>query len=146
MIFPITVVKRLTTAIFLAVLLLGAAGCGGIKSGKVSGTVTFQGKPMPGGYINFYSVASDGRLLTQRSGPIGDDGAYSVDKVPVGDVKITVQPPPGTLNTEMTDKKGSLPKRGPPPVTLPEQYQDIERTDLKYKVTPGDQKYDVVMK
>lgn len=142
----ITAAQRSMTALLLPVLLLAAIGCGGNKSGTVSGTVTFQGKPMPGGYINFYSVTSDGRLLTQKSGSIGGDGAYSVDKVPVGDVKITVQPPPGELKTDMTDKKGSLPKRGPPPVTLPDKYQDVERTDLKYTVAPGNQKHDVVMK
>lgn len=142
----IAALQRTMTAMLLAVLLSATAGCGGNKSGNVSGIVTYQGKPMPGGYINFYSVAADGRILTQKSGGIGEDGAYSIAKVPVGDVKITIQPPPGTLKTDVTDKKGGMPKRGPSPVKLPPQYQTVEQTDLKYTVTAGDQKHDVVMK
>jgi hypothetical protein len=128
-----------------ALLLAAAAGCSANKTGDVSGIVTFQGKPMPGGYINFYNVAADGRILTQKSGAIDDDGAYSIAKVPVGDVKITVQQPPGALEANIT-KKGGMPRRAPSPTTLPPKYQSVEQTDLKYTVTPGNQKHDVVLK
>lgn len=133
-------------AMFSAALLLTIlAGCGGSQSGNVSGIVTFQGQPMPGGSIYFYSLAADGKVSDQKTAQIGGDGAYSIAKVPVGDVKITVQAPPGALEADLT-KKGGMPKRAASPVTLPTKYQNVEQTDLKYTVTPGNQKHDVVLK
>lgn len=134
----------------IAMLLAGSlsatvASCGGNKIGNVTGTVTFQGKPLPGGYVEFYCLSADGRILTQKTGAISDEGVYSVVNVPVGDVKITVQEPPGALEANMT-QKGGMPKRARSAVTLPPKYQSVEQTDLKYTVTPGKQKYDVVMK
>lgn len=138
--------KPTMTAMLPTILLLAVAvGCGGNKTGDVSGIVTFQGKPMPGGFINFYTVTADGRITNQKSSLIGDDGTYSVTKVPIGDVKITVQAPPGALQENMTEK-GGMPKRLPPPVNLPLQYQSVEQTDLKYTVTPGKQTHDIELK
>jgi hypothetical protein len=62
---------------------LTAAGCG--RTGKVSGTVTFQGKPLPGGKIIFYS--EEGR--PSGTGFI-EDGRYEVADAPVGPCKIVV--------------------------------------------------------
>jgi hypothetical protein len=139
--------KRTMSALLPAVLLAAAAaaGCGENKTGNLSGTVTFQGKPMPGGYIFFTNVASDGRVIAQKSGGISENGTYSVAKVPIGDVKITLQEPTGDLPANLPSK-GGMPQRAPPPVTLPPKYTSVEQTDLKYTVTPGDQKFDIVMK
>jgi hypothetical protein len=63
--------------------LLAVTGCGK-KTGEVSGTVTFKGKPLPMGKIVF----SDGK----RSGS-GDifEGKYTVEKAPAGDnIKVTI--------------------------------------------------------
>jgi hypothetical protein len=138
--------KRTMTALLPAVLLAAVAtGCSENKTGNVSGIVTFQGKPMPGGYIFFTNVASEGSVIAQKSGGIGEDGAYSVAKVPIGDVKITLQEPAGALEANLP-AKGGMPRRAPPPVTLPPQYKSVEQTDLKYTVTPGDQKHDIELK
>lgn len=142
----ITLGKRMTAVMFLAALLSAtAAGCGGIKTGNVSGVVTFRDKPMPGGYINFFSIGADGSVIGQKSVEIGSDGTYSLAKVPLGDVKITVQAPAGALEENKTEK-GGMPRRAPSPVTLPAEYQTLELTDLKYTIAPGDQKHNVEMK
>lgn len=137
--------RRGVRMLLLGLLLAAAGGCGGNKTGNISGTVMFQGKPLPGGFINFYSVGADGAILDQKSGPIDDKGNYSVAKVRTGDAKITVQGPAGELQANMTEK-GGMPKRGKPPVILPPNYGDVKQTDLKYTVTPGEQKYEVVLK
>jgi len=131
--------------LLIALLLAAVVGCGTNKTGTISGVVTFQGKPMPGGFIHFYSIAADGKFSDQKTAPINNDGTYSIAKVPVGDVRITVQAPPGALEKNVTEK-GGLPKRAPPPVNLPPKYQSVEQTDLKYTVMPGNQKHDLILK
>lgn len=141
----IAAAKRTMAALLpVSVLWAMVAGCDGNKTGSVSGIVTYKGKLMPGGYIDFYSIAADGKVIAQKSTAIGDDGAYTITKVPIGDAKITVQEPPGALVPNATEK-GGLPRRAPPAVTLPPKYQNVEQTDLKYTVAPGNQKHDVAM-
>jgi hypothetical protein len=82
------IIRTLTTGraaagVAAALFLLAAAGCA--KTGKVSGTVTFQGKPLPGGQITFYST--EGR--PSGSGQI-EDGHYEVSDAPVGPCKVVV--------------------------------------------------------
>src|SRR5579885_2757594 len=68
----------------LAVL---ACGCGA-RSGNVSGTVTYHGKPVADGTITFYDAG-------QRawSSSTDGDGKYTVSKVPVGPARIVVMTP-----------------------------------------------------
>ncbi len=129
----------------MGLLLAAASGCGGGKTGNISGTVTFQGKPMPGGYVNFYSVGPDGKVLTQKSAPIDAQGNYSLAKVPVGDAKITVQAPAGDIRDVKTEK-GGMPVRQKQTLVLPQRYEMVEQTDLKYTVTPGNQTHEIVLK
>lgn len=71
---------------FLGVFALSvplAAGCGG--KGKVSGTVTLDGQPLPAGTITFVPSTGPG-----AAGKI-EDGNYSVTGVPVGKVAVTVE-------------------------------------------------------
>jgi hypothetical protein len=73
----------------LAVLLLmvGAAGCG--RTGTVSGTVKYKGQLLPLGLVVFYN--SDNKQVA--SAAINPDGTYTAEKVPAGQVKITVTTP-----------------------------------------------------
>ena len=45
--------RRLFGSISLLVLAVAAAGCGGDGANRVSGKVTFNGKPLPAGKIYF---------------------------------------------------------------------------------------------
>src|SRR5436305_6259282 len=76
------------------------AGCG-TKTAKLSGKVLFQGRPVPGGLVTFYPT--DGRGIP-ASAVIGEDGAYLVNNVPVGTVKVTV--------SNLSLKKGDHPPIG----------------------------------
>jgi hypothetical protein len=64
-----------------------SGGCtGGEKVASVSGTVTFKGKPLPGGTIVFLSEDK----TKQEMAPIKSDGTYSASSVPWGKVLIGV--------------------------------------------------------
>src|SRR5262249_45419644 len=121
---------RLSRSCTLMVLLLTVTGCGPY-TGSVSGTVTFKGKPLPGGMVTFSH--SDGRF---SYGKIAGDGSYSTPNAPAGEVKIGVatQPPliPGS-------------KVGPlgPYVPIPIRYKDAETSGLTFTIQRGEQTHNI---
>jgi len=124
----------------VVVLLVLAAGCGrGI--GNLTGTVRFNGKPLPGGTISFYDAAN-----AVHSGEIKEDGAYEVKGVVAGEAKIAVEVPLniGYAQTGMpTVKVGSgRPLKMP---TIPGRYRDPKESGLRCQVAAGDQIHNVDM-
>ncbi len=65
----------------LAALALAAAGCGEAKrpTANVAGTVTFRGKPVPAGFINFLPDVTAGHSGEVKGFPIVD-GRYDTAK------------------------------------------------------------------
>jgi hypothetical protein len=129
--------------ILTGLLALAVCGCGK-KTGTVSGVVTFQGKPLPGGYVNFNTLDKDGKVAVTRSAGIEQNGSYKASGVPTGPAKITVQAPAGSITQPKV--AGGMPFRGKPPVVLPDRYGSVDRTDLQYDVTAGPQTYDIDLK
>jgi hypothetical protein len=68
--------------------LLAAAGCGGGGTGSLTGTVTYNGTPIASGTVQAF--AANGTAYT---GEIGPDGRYTIDNIPVGEVKLSVTSP-----------------------------------------------------
>jgi hypothetical protein len=64
-------------------LLVGLCGCG--NTATVTGTVSYQGRPVTHGSVMFLSADK-----TARSGVIEPDGSYTVEGVPRGTVQIAV--------------------------------------------------------
>jgi hypothetical protein len=142
-------------SLLLAALL--AVGCGA-GSGTVTGKVSYEGKPIPAGRVTFL----DGKGQTYSS-PIGDDGGYSIPKVPAGEVKIAVDtgaPPPNIPAPAAVKGKTGAPPGVPPEalkaydfeaqrakyVKIPNKYKDPEKSGLTYTVTGGSQTHDIVLK
>jgi hypothetical protein len=73
------------TLAFLCTIVL--PGCGS-ETATVTGVVTFQGKPVPGGSVVFY--CADKQIVR---GLIGTDGRYTIPNVPCGQATVTVQSP-----------------------------------------------------
>jgi hypothetical protein len=141
------------------VLGLGLLG-GGCSSrmgpeGTVSGKVTYQGKPLPGGQVTF--LTSKGLMF---SGPIDPEGNYKVKAV-AGEARIAVdnlmlkskqpsaaelrsqmgiKPPPGAKVEEV---KSSTPAITGTYVPLPEKYRSAEKSGLSYTVKSGSQSHDI---
>jgi hypothetical protein len=63
-------------------------GCGGVKTAQVHGKVVYNNKPVTGGKLTFY--LADDTKVNPSSGFINEDGTFSIDKVPVGKVKVAV--------------------------------------------------------
>jgi hypothetical protein len=73
----------------LALVLALVCGCGGkgsSTSAKVSGQVTFKGKPVGGGTITFYPESGG-----QYQGTIDADGAYYATDLPPGDALVAIE-------------------------------------------------------
>lgn len=70
-----TILNRYLSLLPLLLLSL-AIGCGGTKQEAVSGTVTWQGKPIEHGSINLFATDSEG--IT--AGAEIRDGKFSIDK------------------------------------------------------------------
>src|SRR5690242_19904629 len=62
----------------------GVLGCGP-RSGSITGTVSYKGAPLRGGNVAFISNAQS------FGSAIGEDGHYTIPRVPAGPVKITVE-------------------------------------------------------
>ena len=98
----------------LAVALLAAAGCGDGPKTKVSGTVSYNGKPVADGYIVFRSADGKGG---EAGGPVLD-GKYSLSAVPVGKKTVVVSAgaPPAAgrvMSSEEASKARIDPKAKP---------------------------------
>jgi len=81
---------KLRLGLYLALFLGLVAGCSSGKNpeapARVSGVVTYQGKPVPGGIIAFHPSGK-----APYSSPIGADGTYEVVDLPVGEMAVTVE-------------------------------------------------------
>jgi hypothetical protein len=134
-------------------------GCG--KRGEVSGTVTYNEKPLSFGSVTV--MGDDG--LTQVT-PIGKDGSYRFESVVAGPAKFVVvcmdpkgaeirrkalgrEPAPGA------DGKGHARLRPAPPseepseskgTLIPFRYSDFSKTDLQFTVESGTNKFDLKLK
>jgi hypothetical protein len=120
----------------LLVLLQLVAGCGRGWS-EISGTVRYQGKPLPKGSITFYDEANQA-----VSSPIDADGKYALRKVAAGKVKVTVMLP--MFIAMAGDKKGmarmAAERKALP--NLPAHYADAEKSRLEREVKTGSQTID----
>ncbi|WP_143392798.1 carboxypeptidase-like regulatory domain-containing protein [Fimbriiglobus ruber] len=119
-----------------------STGCGE-KTGSVSGKVSYQGKPLAGGYISFLT---QGEKSVMKSGQVGVDGSYSIPDVPAGPTKITVQSLSSRNLAVVKGQQSSDSQPKPQSVTLPPKYSNADKSDLSLDVKPGQQTYDIDLK
>src|SRR5215213_3079025 len=78
------------TSLLVLTLVVTIVGCGRAPKLRpgwaiVSGTVTYQGKPLPGGEV-MWCTTKEGASVA-RGGPIGEDGTFTLD-TPTGVAKV----------------------------------------------------------
>ncbi len=101
---------RVGAAGLLAVALVAAGGCSKGKA-TVTGKVKLKdGRPVSVGTISFWGP--DNRV---GSSALGADGSYTIADAPIGEVKITVVPPPQRIAMA---GRGGMPE-APPGLGMP---------------------------
>lgn len=153
--------------VFALALLFGVVGCS--KSGKVTGTVTYDGKTVPVGRITFHP---------EKGNPVSaeiEDGSYTVQKVPSGPVTVTVDTTAHRSELKTLKQGGGMkmPGGGKPPappkdapaemqdmetlmkerlkklenmVDVPADYADAKKSGLTYTIQSGSQEINIDIK
>jgi hypothetical protein len=146
------------------VLLASAAlllGCGGDprkpKLGRVSGKVTYNGKPVTKGVVSFVPVSGPGTATGQSAtGEIGSDGSYQLttfesgDGAVLGEHRVIVQsreddPVLKGGGMPIPDKQGRLNIK-PPTYLVPQKYATTGNSPLSFTVKEGSNRYDIELK
>jgi hypothetical protein len=143
--------------VVLGLSLVLTSGCGGgVSRAKVTGQVTYQGAPLPGGSITFH-----GQDKFVRSAYIDPGGRYLIVGAPAGEIKVAVTAPPpaaaaapaaaapaaGKSSGKHASKTGSTPAAPVVAgVALPPKFNDPEQSGLTYTLTGGDQTLDIELK
>ena len=144
--------RSLASGAVLAVLAL--AGCGK-GHGVVTGTVTFQGRPLV--YGSVVILASDG---IPRNAHILPGGSYTLPDVPCGDAKLAVHSPdPAQMDELLKAEKIKVQKglsrsldRKLPDIDrakwfpIPPGYGDFEKSGLELSVQEGTNSFDLRLK
>jgi hypothetical protein len=122
------------------VLAAGTAftGCGqpAVRTYRVTGTVTFRGKPVPSGVVAFHNVDL---VSPMAKGMIQPDGTYELttfrpgDGAPPGECKVTVAATEPGPATETRDPKSLVPLK----------YLVLSETPLTATVRPEDNVIDL---
>jgi hypothetical protein len=145
---------RLFSALLLSILLVAGCSRSAEQQGEVSGKVTFNGKPLPGGRVTF--VGAKGYT---GSGIISPQGEYSLNS-PLGEVRISVDNQMLKEDPKMKSPKAqaylkkyriqrpgvtfqSKPDVNGTYVRIPVRYADAGSSGLNFTVTPGSQTHDI---
>jgi hypothetical protein len=125
MLFPLKKAGILVSA--LAVMIGGCDRAPKLRPGWaiVSGTVTFQGKPLPGGEV-MWCTTKDGASIV-RGGAIRENGTFTLD-TPTGPAMVAIH---------VADLKKVRPSRY---VEIPSKYTSAEQSGLTYEAKDGENK------
>lgn len=136
---------RRTCQVAGAAALLSLAGCSPGR-GDVSGKVTYQGKPLVWGTVQF--EGSDGML---KQSNINNDGTYSIPDVAAGEAKVAVS----SINPKSSDFQPRVVEGRPPPpprpevkgwFPIPKQYDTPHSSGLTYPIKAGSNVIDIELK
>lgn len=132
--------------------LLAMTGCGS-STGTISGKVSYKDAPLKGGNVTF--LTKDKKV--SRLSEIQEDGSYKIEKMPAGEVLISVEtaslkPPPASRFVNAPPAGANAPPGYKAPdfkekakryVEIPEMYSDPDKSKLTYTVKGGEQNFDI---
>lgn len=135
--------ENMTRFVFLLTILAMLLGCGGglvpIKTAKVTGTATFNGKPLEDYKVYFYCDQAEAK--EPATGIVKADGTFTLGVRVAGDgaivgankIWLTYDPPVPEQPAGM-----ELAWNPPPPkVKLPEKYMSMDTSGLTVDVPPS---------
>lgn len=119
-----------------AALAAALAGCGSgqLDTAPVSGKVSFNGAPVPGGTISFYPIGGEGGESRPASGVIKPDGTFTLTTYTDGDgavpgkYNVGFSPPP-TPEVEVPEGAHAPPAKPSPFTGLRPMVPEVEVTD-----------------
>jgi hypothetical protein len=117
--------------VLFGLLVVAGIGCG--KCGQVSGTVSYDGKPLPEGTVLL--LASDGQAY---HGKIGPDGHFTIPEVPRGEARVAVTSLADVPHSGGPVGGGGFSRVGqqaPMQSRIPMQYGDLTQSGLTATVT-----------
>ena len=118
----------------------GAPGCNpGPKTGDVNGKVTFKGKPVSEGTVNFINPTAGGTA----DAPINPDGTYSAKGVVVGEYVVTINPPIEIRDTDPGKTPPTPVEKNSP--NIPLKYRQQGSSKLTASVKAGKNDIDFAM-
>ncbi len=125
-------VRRLATALFILlpsslIPLVSGCGGGGPETAPVTGTVTYQGNPLPKGAITFYPAS--GR---PAYGKIVDGKIVDVTLLKPGDGAI-----PGPNKVSITSVEPGKDMYTPSKSLIPDRYADPSKSGLTAEIKKG---------
>jgi hypothetical protein len=108
--------------------------------GAVSGKVTFDGKPAPGGFITF-QPKTGGVPVTAS---IAEDGSYHAPDVLAGECMVSIESPPpdGEAAGQIIKEMGKAPRNSAPAAPAakkpiyPDRYAKFDTSKLTVTVKP----------
>lgn len=131
-------------------LALALAGCGGeqMPLGRVSGVVTWEGRPLQGGVIHFVPAAGPA-----AQGLLDERGRYELSTYTEGDgvvigrhaVYLTPSPAEQVEFTEADYLAGKVPPAPAAPPFLPARYLSSASSGLSAEVDAGSNTFDFVL-
>jgi hypothetical protein len=139
-----TPVRSFVGSALAIIVLTLVVGCG--RTGDVSGKVTYKGKPLVFGTVQF--EASDKSI---QQGNIDKDGSYSIPGVPTGEAKAAVNssnPKGGDFQPLQREGRPPPPPRPDYPgwFPIPAEYQDLSKPRLTYTIKSGQNTIDIELK
>ncbi len=135
-------IHQVTLIAIVAVPAVTVCGCTGDRVATVSGTITFKGKPMPGGTITF--VSED--RTKQEMVAISANGTYTASRVPWGNVLIGIQPVAKKLaveNKAPKDKGFARPQAEGQYVDIPDYLQNPATSKITLNVDANQKPFDI---
>src|SRR5262245_48066706 len=143
---PTTSQSPLALLMTSASVALMALGCGGDpsmpKTAKVSGKVTYNGKPVFPGSVTFTPAGGDKMATQSATGQLNEDGTFTLTTFNTGDGAVIGQHTAtiearGDINAMNQPKAdGTIAYVLPKPL-IPEKYTKLDRSPLKYTVEDG---------
>lgn len=144
------------SAAAVALIVVSVSGCGGGgglpsgDTGTVTGSVTYNGQPVPQGTTVVFLPAGGGAGAVMANGTVDEAGNYSLTMrngpdILTGKYMVGVTPPP--TGTEMTPDEIMQMDKPPetPPPPFPAKYLSAETSGVNMTVAAGENSLDITM-
>lgn len=146
---------RTLAVLSLVAVVLGCRGQSFGPTGRVSGKLTMDGKPLPAGHAVSFMQMEKGFLAY---GTTDAEGNFQVNswnngEMPVGSYDVMIAPPAGTdpaedpnLSAEERFEKSATGAAPRQKILLPMKYRQTTTSGLKYDIKDGDNHFDIDLK